>query len=402
MTRREQFIKSRAWLKTQSFVTTHSLREKLDSVPAEMRSGLCYIQNLVLVFTDEYEGKYAPIPSSMWKNKLGTKYTAFLEQLKQWGELDVDLDYRWSLDKSGYPRSYAVPAKALETGTCIVDFERQRIRFPRPKKRPTNAVSEYAFGCLSKLGVNKTLTFPLPQDPFKNPDVRRARIQWHVEHIAGGEFSLKYGRNVKRLYHGVLLMPKEGRCNLTYWCQLAEYDVKTCHPFLMLSLFTDPNERAEYAAMLARDIYSVIAKEMGIEHRKQVKADFQRVVNISHKTADWMAKQYVFQFYYEHFPIFAVNVLFKRKDLAACLQNFEASLMVHKLGMFCRERNLFWIPMHDGFIARQDQGTVIESEAKRIIRDAIGLVPQLECHPVGTVDLNYYRSGSSSSSSRCF
>ena len=72
MTRREQFIKSRAWVKTHTFVITNSLRKKLEGVPLDQRAGYCYVQNLVLIFTDEYEGKRARIPSVLWKDKLGT------------------------------------------------------------------------------------------------------------------------------------------------------------------------------------------------------------------------------------------------------------------------------------------------------------------------------------------
>jgi hypothetical protein len=152
----------------------------------------------------------------------------------------------------------------------------------------------------------------------------------------------------------------------------------------MLKLFTNPVERTNYAAMLSGDIYTAIGQEMGIDARKRVKDDFQKVVNIGHKTPDWMAKQYVFQFYHEHFPTFAVEVLFHRKDLAQYLQNLEASLMVQRLGAFCREQGLFWVPMHDGFIARADEGGVISRQASTIIQAEVGLAPHIESTPLGS------------------
>ena len=177
-------------------------------------------------------------------------------------------------------------------------------------------------------------------------------------------------------------MPSEGRCNLTYWSPLAEYDVRTCHPFLMLKFFTNAQERSHYAEMLSGDIYTQIGREMKIDDRDQIKEDFQRICNLRHKNADWMAKQLVFQFYHQHFPNFAEQVIFQRKDLAVCLQNFEAALMVQKLGNFCRDQNLFWIPMHDGFIARMDEGSVIAAQASKIILDVVGLKPKIEIKPV--------------------
>jgi len=359
------------------------LRKKLEGVPLEQRPAYCYVQNLVLIFSDEYEGKFVPIASLMWKDKLGPKYKSVIRQMQEWNELEVDEDFCWSTDKSGYPMSYAVPPSAMETKTCTVDFERKRVRLPKPDNKPRGPVSEYALECLSKLQVAETLTFPPPEEPSKNSDIRKARIKWHCEHIAGGDFSLRYGKKVKRLYHQVVLMPKEGRCNLRYDYPLMEYDVRTCHPLLMLKLFTNPVERTKYAAMLSGDIYTTIGREMGYA-RKRVKEDFQKVVNIGHKTPDWMAKQYVFQFYHEHFPAFAVEVLFHRKDLAQYLQDLEATLMVQRLGSFCREHGLFWIPMHDGFIARADQGGAISERAKVIIQAEVGLAPHIDCTPLGT------------------
>lgn len=252
---------------------TTSLRDKLESVPLEDREGYGFIQNQVMIHADEYEDDLVPISTTCWKDKLGTGYKRFITQLKDWNELEVDGDFRWSKDKSGYPMSYAVPLAAKAGGTCIVDFKRKRIRLPRPKNKPTGPVSQYALECLSKLRVVENLVYPPPKDPSKNTDTRKARIKWHCQHIFGGDFSLHYGRKVKRLYHRVLSMPSEARCNLYHASgfPLAEYDVRTCHPFLMLKYFTDPQERNRYAAMLSGDIYTQIGKEMQIDDRAQIK-----------------------------------------------------------------------------------------------------------------------------------
>jgi hypothetical protein len=386
MKRSDQFKKSRAWLQMHTFAITKSLREKLESVQVEDREGLCFIQNQVIMLTDEYDEEFAHISTRVWKDKLGTGYNRFINQLIDWDELEINRDHRWSKNKSGYPMSYAVPLAAKEGGTCIVDFKRKRIRLPRPKNKPSDAVSQYALECLSQLRVVENLVYPPPKDPSKDTDIRKTRIKWHCQHIFNGDFSLRYGNKVKRLFHRVLAMPSEGRCNLYHVSgfPLAEYDVKTCHPFLMLKFFTKTQERARYAEMLSGDIYSQIGKEMKIDDREQIKKDFQRVCNSSHKTSGWMAKQPIFQFYHHHFPTFAEHFIFQRKDLAAFLQNFEASLLVKKLGAFCREQNLYWFPMHDGFIARMDQGGVIADQASKIIMDAVGLKPKIEPKPLNT------------------
>src|SRR6185437_8566498 len=153
MTRREQFRKSRAWLKTHSFVITNSLRQKLEMLPPDTRMGFCYVQNKVLISADEFEGGMSFIPRSYWRRKLNKTYKSVIAKLTEWKELDVNEDFRWSKDKSGYPMSYSVPHVAMSTGTCIVDFEKKRIRLPLPTNKATDAVSQYALECLQGLRV---------------------------------------------------------------------------------------------------------------------------------------------------------------------------------------------------------------------------------------------------------
>ena len=55
MTRSEQFRKSRAWLKTHTFVITKSLWSKIEQLPGETQEEYCYVQNKILISTDEWE-----------------------------------------------------------------------------------------------------------------------------------------------------------------------------------------------------------------------------------------------------------------------------------------------------------------------------------------------------------
>ena len=382
MTRREQFIKSRAWLRMHNYIITHSLRERLKSLPMDEWANYCYIQNLVIIHAHEYEHDLSRIPVDIWKTKMGGRYHIIIPQLEAWGELEVKYDHIPSKNKTGRPRGYSIPPKAMDSGVVVVDLARKRIRLPKPKNYPIDPVSQYVLDCLRQLKVAEVLAYPPTHDPHHDPDIRKTRIRWHCEHILAGDYSLHYGKKVNRLYHRVLSMPSEGRCNLTHCFPLAEYDVKTCHPLLMLKFFQNPQERAAYAQMLAGDIYQIIGQEMHEPSRDAVKENFQKVVNAGKKYAVWMANQIVYQFFHQHFPDFAEKVLFARNDLATVLQRYEAKLMVQQLGQYCLENNLFWIPMHDGFISRLDQGHQIMDIAKQIISEAVGIIPQIDPEPI--------------------
>ena len=75
----------------------------------------------------------------------------------------------------------------MDQGTCIVDFERKRVRLPRPKNNPKGPVAEYALECLRKLTVAEKLVYPPPEDPLLKPDVRKVRIRQQCEHIFAGD-----------------------------------------------------------------------------------------------------------------------------------------------------------------------------------------------------------------------
>ena len=364
MTRSERFKNNRLWLKTEHFAVTNSLRATLEKsgLSEEDQIRLAYIQNKVLTVVDE--GQWAFVPRSYWRNKCNWGYTRYLEMLRRWGQLEINPSY-WASedDESGFPKSFRVPQTALADGVCNLNFKRKRFRSPTPDNRPTDEASHYALKCLSNLNVVRDELFWLPDDP-----IRRSQIKNACENIAFKNFRLGYGLNSKRLFHHVIMMPSEGRCNLRFpFFRLVESDVKSCHPLLLLTLFTDPIERKRYQDLLNADIYTSIGNEMGIQDRDKIKTNFLSVINDGDKTQGWYKKQSVFEFFANEFPIFTKTVLSVRTDLAIYLQNLEAELFVQKLGIRCKENNLFWFPQHDGWISLEEDNLRIKELAKQII-----------------------------------
>ena len=178
MTRSEQFRKSRAWLKTHTFVITKSLWIKIEQLPGETQEEYCYVQNKILISTDEWENPFAFILRDYWKDKFRSRYRGIIDPLIKWHQIE-EKRHKWSLDKSGHPKSFSVPSDARASGTCIIDFERKRIRLPKPKNSPTDEVSEYVLGCLKKISVAEKLEIPSPENSTKDPLIRMARIKSH-------------------------------------------------------------------------------------------------------------------------------------------------------------------------------------------------------------------------------
>lgn len=370
MTRSERFRKDRAWLKTHHFCTTMTLQQTMDKegIGIEDREKYSYIQNKVIITGEE---DWAYISRKYWADKCGPRYRRYIQTMQEWDELELDLSYWAADDGTGYPMSYRVPQTQWDMGRCNVDFNRQRVRAPKPKNNPTDDVSQFALKNLMELDLRCDLILP------DSPE-RRSRIRAHCEHVAFKDFALTYGRECRRLFHRCVMMPSEGRCNLVHPFGLVEYDVKSCHPVLLLPYFSDPAEHRRYSKMLEGDIYGTIGQEIGVPDRDVVKKDFLRVVNAGWKSPEWLGTKGVFRFFQERYPSFTKSTLSGRTDLALTLQNAEADLMVQRLGMFCREKDLFWIPQHDGWITTTFHEVEISREAKRIIEEAVHFSPELK------------------------
>ncbi len=372
MTRRDQFIKNRAWLKTDHFAVTKSLRSILEKSPLPEEDQIClaYIQNKVLTVVDH--NLWAFIPRRYWRSKCDWRYKNYINLLLSWNQLEINNSYLAANDgDKGFSKSYRVPKDALADGVCTLNFKRKRFRPPIPDNNPTDLVSDYALNCLSKLTVVRDDLFWLPEDP-----ICRSRIKNACENIAYKNFSLGYGLNSKRLFHHVIMMPSEGRRNLINpFRPLVESDVKSCHPLLLLPLITSPKEQNRYRDLLDADIYTSIGNKMGIQERDKIKTDFLSVVNDGDKTQKWYKKQPVFEFFADELPVFTSSVLSIRKDLAIHLQNYESDLMVQHLGNHCHQENLFWFPQHDGWISTEEDNNRIEEIASLIIENAVKKKP---------------------------
>ena len=390
MTRHEQFIKCRGWIRIKKLVMTNSLRLRIDGLPREDQMRFGYVHNFVLISLSD-EQRRGMICANIWRTKLGKSYKKIIDKLVDWRELSVKRSYWAGKNRDGFPMTYTIPRKSLRSGTCIMDFNRDRVRFPKPRKTTTeDEVSEYVLSCLRQLTIAEDLIYPPPAKPDKDRNIRKAKIHDWLCKMAAGDFSLTYGDRVGRLYHSVVMMPAEGRVNLSHSSQLVECDIRSCHPVLLLSLFTDPHERDRYSGMLRGDIYTQISDEMEINDRDLVKIDFQKVINFRRKTIKWMSKKYVYQFFTNHFPSFSSKALL-RKDLTIYLQNLESEIMVQRLGKFCIKENLLWIPMHDGYICSAAHEDIITAEAIRSIEESIGFTPTITSSPINkkSIGQNY-------------
>jgi hypothetical protein len=355
MTRSERFRKDRCWLKIRRFAITNSLKANLTEATMLTdwdRECLCYIQNKVLRETRKSPALYANIGAKYWKDKCGPGYKPFIDMLEQWGELNVNDKYHHGEDgKPAFTMSYMVSFSAWASGITKIDFRRR----PTPMKDKTelkeaDEVIRYVHQCCSRLTISESLV------DIEEP-IQDAAAHEFSRRVFWGDFNIRYGDKANRMYHSIIEMSKKARANLMFkggGPPLFDYDIKSCHPVLLLPLFSDPWEKARFSVILDNDVYLTIRDVMGVPvDRDEMKIQFVVCTNaIDRDVAGKRGAAY--QFFSEHFPVFTREVLDTRSDLAAYLQQQESQIMVQELGRFCIGRNLFWVACHDGWLGIEE------------------------------------------------
>lgn len=372
MTKRENEVRKRPWLKMRVFCITASLQRKMavdETLTEKEREWLSYIQNKVLI-EGRKDDKWANIGATYFLDKIGGGYRRWVDRLVEWGELEVNESYKAAAG-SGFTKSYQVPLAAKSTGTTTITFLRKKIQPPRPK--PPITTGGVAFDWADKNLRRLTVAESLLVGPNA---ITSAMVHESCWRIFYGDFNLRRGAVCRRLYHAVIEMAKEGRANLKLIDSsdtLYEYDVKSCHPVLLLDLFTDPTERLRYSELLDVDIYDGVAAVMKKElSRDEVKEDFMAAINPENRKPSSLGRKWVYRFFRQEFPIFTEQVLNVRTDLAVELQSLEADLMVDELGRFCSENDLFWIPCHDGWMSTLSTEQKIVGKVRDIFQSRCG------------------------------
>jgi len=363
-------MKDRMWLKTKRFATTQSLQDKLaiSGMTEEQQEWCCYIQNKVLM--GMRDASLASVHHTYFKDKITDGYRRYVETLERWDELD-EIPHIRPNGKTGKTKRYWVPDEALESGIVIRDFKAKRIKPTKDKSKFPQAKPwvQFIFDNLKMLSVAKELI-------DVDDHVTQATCHSDAKKIFHGEFNVKTGSKVNRLSHTVLTMPKEGRANLVWRDSneplRCEHDIKSCHPVLLLGLAKDEAEREQYKKWLDRDIYDAVRVTKNLKmSRQQVKDLWCSFVNWKLKSHKNCKNNAVYQFYHEHFPKLT-DVILKLPKLALNLQNLEAAIMVDEVGQFCLANGYWYVPMHDGFLCRDEHFDEISSCIRGIIEKHLG------------------------------
>jgi hypothetical protein len=291
----------------------------------------------------------------------------------------LDINHIYSSDTdAGFSKSYRIPGLSednREASLTAIAFDHPRVQRYNDDSKTTDAVSKFVLENLNRLTVRKRL---VQIDSIE----RRALALEYSKWVYHKRFNVRYGDNSNRLFHTVIRMVKEARVNLILEPtgeSLVYFDVTACYPNLLPYWAMDTQEKSLLVEVLKDDFYGVIAAYSVSNHSRD---ELKRVVSRFLCHPDHPSNNVMGKWLEIHCPnLFAA--ICSKKSMALDLQNLEADIFVEKLGNWALLQLKWFVPMHDGFLCRFNDGAVMKHCAEYIFEKVVGHKPLLKYSILG-------------------
>jgi hypothetical protein len=363
----------RPWLRQELLVVTKHLESLLKSNNLSRNDKrLRALIHHIIVRDSEDVALYRNIHSRTLSGYLGNNYSEILNWLQQHDCLDINHIYSSDI-AAGFSKSYRIPGLTednREASLTAVTFNHPRIQRFNDDSKTTDAVSKFVLENLNQLTVRKQLVH------IDNIE-RRAMALEYCKWVYHKRFNVRYGDNFNRLFHTVIRMVKEARANLMLDRSIdgiCYFDITACYPNLLPYWATDIQEKSLLVQVLKDDFYAVLAKHSKSKHSRD---EHKRIVSRFLCHPDHPSNNVMGQWLETYCPILFASICSK-KSMALELQNLEADIFVERLGNWALLQLKWFVPMHDGFLCRVQDGAVIKHWAETIFEKVVGHKPLLK------------------------
>ena len=378
MNLKEKQNAERPWLRQELLVVTKHLASLLQSSNLSKNDKrLRALVHHIIVRDSEDVGLYRNIHSRTISSYLDNNYSEVLSWLQQHDCLDINHIYSSDTD-AGFSKSYRIPGLSednREASLTAIAFDHPRVQRYNDDSKTTDAVSKFVLENLNRLTVRKRL---VQIDSIE----RRALALEYSKWVYHKRFNVRYGDNSNRLFHTVIRMVKEARVNLILEPtgeSLVYFDVTACYPNLLPYWAMDTQEKSLLVEVLKDDFYGVIAAYSVSNHSRD---ELKRVVSRFLCHPDHPSNNVMGKWLEIHCPnLFAA--ICSKKSMALDLQNLEADIFVEKLGNWALLQLKWFVPMHDGFLCRFNDGAVMKHCAEYIFEKVVGHKPLLKYSILG-------------------
>jgi hypothetical protein len=372
------------YMKWKTFVYPANLLPHFDedNINHEDRRHYYFICSMIMRMSKKHPSLPTPINWKVFDRAIGPHYRNYIDNLILWNVIECDESYL-NDEEHGFCKSYRLSAESRAAKQETISFKIKKKLNLVDRSELNDDVSRYVHDQLNRIGI---LTDLVPQDNLID-DVEAK--DW-APSVFKRQWNVRYGKKVDRMYHALICMPRVSRKNLLFkespGTQLYDYDIKSCHPVLLLTLSTDPKESDDYKRLLDEDIYNTISREEGItKNRDSVKKDFLMFLNGG-------IRNYFYRYFQSHFPLLLDTISTKGKSMASWAQNAEAKIMISgiptelrversfslplispqistNVSTYCQnpqQNDILYIPMHDGWIGiERDEEVII-----RLVKEA--------------------------------
>jgi len=378
MNLKEKQNAERPWLRQELLVVTKHLVSLLEvSNLSENGKRLRALVHHIIVRDSEDVGLYRNIHSRALSSYLDNNYSEVLSWLQQHDCLDINHIYSSDTD-AGFSKSYRIPGLSednREASLTAIAFDHPRVQRYNDDSKTTDAVSKFVLENLNRLTVRKRL---VQIDSIE----RRALALEYSKWVYHKRFNVRYGDNSNRLFHTVIRMVKEARVNLILQPtgeSLVYFDVTACYPNLLPYWATDTQEKSRLVQVLKDDFYAVLAKHSSTTRTRD---ELKRIVSRFLCHPDHPSNNVMGQWLETNCPILFASICAK-KSIALELQNLEADIIVERLGNWALLQRKWFVPMHDGFLCRFNDGAVMKHCAEYIFEKVVGHKPLLKYSILG-------------------
>ncbi len=373
MTLKQKQNAERPWLRQELLVVTKHLASLLEaSNLSENDKRLRALVHHIIVRDSEDVALYRNIHSRTLSVYLGNNYAEVLNWLQQHDCLDINHIYSSDIDV-GFSKSYRISGLSednREASLSAIAFDHPRIQRFNDDSNTSDAVSKFVLSNLNQLTVRKSLI-------HINNIERRALGLEYCKWVYHKRFNVRYGDTSKRLFHTVIRMVKEARVNLMLEPiseSLLYFDITACYPNLLPYWAVDIEEKNRLAQVLKDDFYGVLAAHSKSNHSRD---ELKRIVSRFLCHPDHPSNNLMGQWLETNCPILFASICSK-KSMALELQNLEAGIFVERLGNWALLQRKWFIPMHDGFLCRVQDGAVMKHQADLIFEKVVGHKPLLK------------------------
>jgi hypothetical protein len=363
----------RPWLRQELLVVTKHLASLLQSSNlSENDKRLRALVHHIIVRDSEDVALYRNIHSRTLSVYLGNNYAEVLNWLQQHDCLDINHIYSSDI-VAGFSKSYRISSLSednREASLTAIAFNHPRIQRFNDDSNTTDAVSKFVLENLKLLTVRKQLVHIESIE-------RRALALEYCKWVYHKRFNVGYGDNSNRLFHTVIRMVKEARVNLVLDRSIdgiCYFDITACYPNLLPYWATDIQEKSLLVQVLKDDFYAVLAKH---SLTTRTRDEHKRIVSRFLCHPDHPSNNVMGQWLETYCPILFASICSK-KSMALELQNLEAGIFVERLGNWALLQRKWFVPMHDGFLCRVQDGAVMKHCAELIFEKVVGHKPLLK------------------------